>query len=81
VIPGHGPLSGKKDVMVFREMMVKAASRVEALVKQKKTLEEVIASKPTREYDEVWGKLRKPEGFAEILYYGYAPRGKQPSGR
>ena len=76
VIPGHGPLSGKKDVMVFRQMMVQASSRVESLVKQKKTLEEVIASKPTREYDEVWGKFRKPEGFAEILYYGFAPRRK-----
>jgi cyclase len=76
VIPGHGPLSGKKDVVAFREMMAKGGSRVEALVKSKKTLEQVIAAKPTREFDEVWGKFRKPEQFAEILYYGYAPRRK-----
>jgi glyoxylase-like metal-dependent hydrolase (beta-lactamase superfamily II) len=76
VIPGHGPLSGKKDVMAFREMMAKGSSRVEALVKSKKTLEQVIAAKPTREFDEVWGKFRKPDQFAEILYYGYAPRRK-----
>jgi len=76
VIPGHGPLSGKKDVMAFREMIAKGSSRVEAAVKSKKTLEQVIASKPTREFDEVWGKFRKPEQFAEILYYGYAPRQK-----
>jgi cyclase len=76
VIPGHGPLSGKKDVVAFREMMAKGSSRVEAAVKSKKTLEQVIAAKPTREFDEVWGKFRKPEQFAEILYYGYAPRRK-----
>jgi len=76
VIPGHGPLSGKKDVMVYRELMAKAAGRVQAAVKEKKTLEQVIAMKPTREYDEVWGKFRKPEGFAEILYYGFAPQRK-----
>jgi glyoxylase-like metal-dependent hydrolase (beta-lactamase superfamily II) len=76
VIPGHGPLSGKKDVVAFRAMMAKGSARVEAAVKSRKTLEQVIASKPTREFDDVWGKFRKPEQFAEILYYGYAPRRK-----
>ena len=76
VIPGHGSLSGKKDVAAYREMIAKTGARVEQAVKQKKTLEQVIALKPTREYDEIWGKTRKPEQFAEILYYGYAPRKK-----
>jgi len=76
VIPGHGPLSGKKDVIAFREMIVKVSSRVETAAKQKKTVDQVVALKPTREYDDVWGKYRKPDQFAEILYYGYAPRKK-----
>lgn len=76
VIPGHGPLSGKKDVIAFREMIVQVSSRVETAAKQKKTVDQVVALKPTREYDDVWGKYRKPDQFAEILYYGYAPRKK-----
>jgi cyclase len=76
VIPGHGPLSGKKDVIAYRNMIAKVGTRVEALVKSGKSLEQVVAAKPTREFDEAWGKLRKPEAFVEILYYGYAPRRK-----
>ena len=74
VIPGHGPLSTKKDVVAFREMMAKSSSRVQAAVKQKKTLQEIVAMKPTREFDEVWGKFRTGDGFAELLYYGFAPQ-------
>ena len=55
---------------------MKGSSRVEAAVKSRKTLEQVIAARPTREFDEAWGKFRKPEQFAEILYYGHAPRKK-----
>jgi glyoxylase-like metal-dependent hydrolase (beta-lactamase superfamily II) len=76
VIPGHGPVSGKKDVIAYREMIATIGKRVEELVKAGKTLQEVIAAQPTREFDAVWGKARKPDSFAEIVYYGYAPRRK-----
>jgi cyclase len=76
VIPGHGPLSGKQDVLAYRNMIAKVGSRVEALVKSGKNLQQVIAAKPTREFDELWGKYRKPDSFVEIVYYGYAPRKK-----
>ena len=44
-----------------------------ALVKQGKTLEEVRAAKPTADFDERWGKLRRGDQFVEYVYYGYAP--------
>ncbi len=74
VIPGHGPLSGKKDVMAYREMIATVADRVEALVKSGKTLQQVIEAKPTREFDAVWGKFRKPDAFVEVVYSGFGPR-------
>jgi len=74
VMPGHGPLSTKKDVVAFRDMLAKSSARVQAAVKQKKTLKEIVAMKPTREFDEVWGKFRTGDGFAELLYYGFAPQ-------
>lgn len=74
VIPGHGPLSGKKDVSAYRKMIATVADRVEALAKSGKNLQQVIEAKPTREFDEAWGKFRKPDAFVEIVYYGFAPR-------
>jgi cyclase len=73
VIPGHGGLSRKPDVIAYRNMIAKVGARVEALVKQGKTLEQVRAAKPTRDFDAVWGKARKPDQFVEFVYYGYAP--------
>jgi len=73
VIPGHGPLSRKKDVVAYREMIAVVGARVESLVRQGKTLDEVKAAKPTRDFDEVWGKFRKPDQFVEFVYFGFAP--------
>jgi len=73
VIPGHGGLSGKKDVIAYRDMIATVSARVAALVKQGKTLEEVRAAKPTADFDELWGKLRRGDQFVEFVYYGYAP--------
>jgi cyclase len=73
VIPGHGPLSGKKDVIAYRNMIATVGARVEALVRQGKTLEEVRAAKPTKDFDELWGKPRGGDQFVEFVYYGYAP--------
>lgn len=73
VIPGHGPVSGKKEVIAYRKMINTVATRVEALVKKGKTLEQVIAAKPLREYDEEWGKFRKTDSFVEMVYYGFVP--------
>ena len=73
VIPGHGGLSAKKDVVAYRRMIATVISRVEPMVKSGKSLQQVLAAKPTREFDEEWGKFRKPEAFVEIVYNGLAP--------
>jgi cyclase len=76
VIPGHGPLSSKKDVLAYRKMMATAIAKIEPMVKSGKTLQQVIDAKPLREYDEEWGKFRKNDAFVEILYSGLAPKRK-----
>jgi len=76
VIPGHGGLSAKKDVLAYRNMISRVVGRIEPMAKAGKTLEQVIAAKPTREFDEEWGKFRKPDAFVEIVYNGLAPRKK-----
>lgn len=76
VIPGHGGLSGKKDVLAYRKMIATVVGRVEPMVKSGKALQQVLAAKPTREFDEEWGKFRKPDAFVEIIYNGLSPRKK-----
>ena len=76
VIPGHGGLSSKKDVLAYRKMIATVISKIEPMVKSRKTLQQVIDAKPTREFDEEWGKFRKPDAFVEIVYNGLAPRKK-----
>jgi len=73
VIPGHGSLSTKKDVIAYRNMIATVDARVAALVKQGKNLQEVQAANPTKEFEEVWGKFRKGDEFVKFLYYGHAP--------
>ena len=73
VIPGHGGLSGKKDVLAYRKMIATVIGRIEPMAKSGKTLQQVLAAKPSREFDEEWGKFRKPEAFVEIVYNGLAP--------
>lgn len=76
VIPGHGGLSSKKDVLAFRKMIATVVGKIEPMAKSGKTLQQVLAAKPTREFDEEWGKFRKPDAFVEIVYNGLAPRKK-----
>src|SRR5579863_551668 len=48
VIPGHGAVGGKADVILFRDVLVDIRDKVAALKKQGKLLPEVVAAKPVR---------------------------------
>jgi cyclase len=68
IIPGHGPISNKAELKVFRDMVAAVSGRVAQLVKEGKTLDEIIAAKPTADYDERWGKgFIPPPRFIEML--------------
>ena len=69
IIPGHGPLSNKRELKIYRDMLAAVYPKIERMVKAKKTLAQVIAAKPTKDYDAVWGNgFLKPEQFVEIVY-------------
>ncbi len=51
IVPGHGDIVGKAAVAVHRDMAMAIRDRVDALVKQGKTQADVIAAKPTADYD------------------------------
>jgi glyoxylase-like metal-dependent hydrolase (beta-lactamase superfamily II) len=51
VIPGSGRLCDQADVVEYRDMLTIIRDRVADLIAKKKTLEEVKAARPTRDYD------------------------------
>jgi cyclase len=51
IIPGHGAVVTKADVTAHKAMMVAVRDKIAPMVKAGKTQEEVIASKPTAEFD------------------------------
>ena len=71
VIPGHGAVTGKADLALFRDLLVEAREKVAKLKKQGRTLEEVIAAKPTAAYDAEWGRsFQTPKSFLGWVYQG-----------
>jgi len=69
IIPGHGPLATKGDLQAYRDMLVKVRDRLAALKAEGKTVEEVVAAKPTADLDEKWGGgFMNPERFVSLAY-------------
>jgi glyoxylase-like metal-dependent hydrolase (beta-lactamase superfamily II) len=69
VIPGHGPVGNKSQLIAFRDMLVVLREKVRDLKKQGKSLEEVIAAKPTADYDAKWGGFVIDGNFFTGLVY------------
>ena len=71
VIPGHGIVGGKADLILFRDVLVDICDKVAALKKQGKPLPEVIAAKPSARYDAEWRNLfQNPSNFIALVYQG-----------
>jgi glyoxylase-like metal-dependent hydrolase (beta-lactamase superfamily II) len=47
IIPGHGPISDLEDLRSYRNMLILARDRIEKLMEEGKTLEEIVAADPT----------------------------------
>jgi cyclase len=55
VIRGHGPLGNKAELQAYHDMLVVVRDRIAKLVKAGKTQEEVLAARPTREFEAQYG--------------------------
>lgn len=71
VIPGHGEVSRKADLILFRDVLSGIRDKVSALRKQGHSLSEVIAAKPSASTDKEWGNgFIDPALFLELVYKG-----------
>ncbi len=66
IIPGHGPLSDRARVKAYHDMLVVMRDRMKKEIAAKHTVDQVLASKITAEYDKDWPNGR--ERFLRILF-------------
>jgi glyoxylase-like metal-dependent hydrolase (beta-lactamase superfamily II) len=55
VIRGHGPIGNKAELQAFHDMLVVVRDRIAKLVKAGKTQQQVVAARPTKEFEEKYG--------------------------
>ena len=69
VISRHGSIGNKSQLIEFRDMLVSVRDEVSRLKKQGKSLDEVVAAKPTADYDAKWGGFVVDGNFFTRLVY------------
>ncbi len=69
IIPGHGDLATRADLQRFHDMLVGVRAKLKALIDAGKSEDDVVAAKPTAEWDAQWGGgFMKPEQFTRFAY-------------
>jgi cyclase len=57
IIPGHGPMVDRNAVSAHRDMVIAVRDKIAPMVRDGKTLEQVVAAKPTADFD---AKVQQP---------------------
>jgi glyoxylase-like metal-dependent hydrolase (beta-lactamase superfamily II) len=69
IIPGHGPTVDRAAVTAHRDMILVVRDKVAAMVREGKSLDEVLAAKPTSDYDSIVpNSSTTSERFVRQLY-------------
>jgi len=71
VIPGHGEVADKSQLAFYRDLLVGTREKVAAHKKQGKSLDEIVAAKPTAATDAEWGNgFRSPKDSIGDVFQG-----------
>ena len=71
IIPGHGPLADKAQLISYRQMLETAYERLRALKAEGKTAQEAAAANPLEDLDKIWGDgMFNSDRWIEIIYSG-----------
>ena len=71
IVPGHGRVTDEWEVAEYRDMLVIVRDRVQALIQSGATLQQVLAARPTADYDVRYGATSGPwttAMFVEAVY-------------
>ena len=65
ILPGHGEISSRLDVMAFRDMIIDVSAQVEDMVGQGLSYEGISAANPTKAYNARYGD---PDRFLRAVF-------------
>jgi len=75
IVPGHGPLADKAALIEYRTMLITARDRMEKLVKDGKSEDEVVAAKPFADLDAKWAPTElASRNFTRVVYHSIADK-------
>lgn len=73
IVPGHGPLADRAALVEYRTMLVTARDRMEKLVKEGKSEDDVVAAKPFADLDAKWAPTElASKNFIRVVYHSLA---------
>jgi cyclase len=84
LVPGHGRICDVADLAVYHQMLVIIRDRLQDMIKQGMTLEQVKAAKPTRDYDPIYGNAAgnwTTDMFVEAAYKSLTAKAAPSSSR
>ena len=70
VVPGHGRISNESDVVEYRDMATIVRDRIQRMIDEKMTLDQVKAANPVLDYEGVYGRNTTwtTDMFLEAMY-------------
>ena len=69
IIPGHGPLANRAELVEYRGMLMTTSGRIRDLMKAGKTADEIVAAAPNADYDKKWAwGFITPERYTRMVY-------------
>ena len=73
IMPGHGPLAKRDDLVVYRDMLKTIAERIGNGMNEGRSKQQIIDSKPSAEFDVEWGDgFIKPDQWIGLVYESMA---------
>jgi cyclase len=73
IVPGHGPLADRAALVEYRTMLITARDRMEKLVKEGKSEDDVVAAKPFADLDAKWAPTElAAKNFIRAVYHSLA---------
>lgn len=68
IIPGHGPVTGRDGLQEYRDLLAAVREVVAGQIAEGRTVDEIVASKPTAETDDVRRMGMPPDLFVRIVH-------------
>lgn len=72
IVPGHGALATKPNLVAFHEMLMTSRDRIEKLVNEGKSEQEVLAAKPLADLDAKWAaNEQQAQNWTRMVYNSF----------